>query len=105
MSQPRRGEIWWAETPEEKRRPYVVLTRDAAIPVMRKLLVAPVTRRVRRIPTEVPLGPAEGLPEPCAASMDNVQVFLKALLTARAGAIGSERSHELCRALNAAVDC
>ncbi len=53
MSQPRRGEIWWAETPDEKRRPYVVLTRNAAIPVMEKLLVAPVTRRVRSFPTEV----------------------------------------------------
>ena len=105
MSQPRRGEVWWAETPDEKRRPYVVLTRDSAIPVLQEVLVAPVTRRVRGIPTEVSLGPDEGLPEPCVAAMDNVQVFLKALLSARAGSLGPERNHELCRALQAAVDC
>lgn len=105
VSSPRRGEVWWAETPDEKRRPYVVLTRDAAIPVLQKLLVAPVTRRIRGIPTEVPLGPDEGLPEPCVASMDNMQVFLKALLISQAGSLAPDRVLDVCRAIEAAVDC
>lgn len=105
MSEPRHGEVWWAESPDQKRRPYVILTRDAAIPVLKKLLVAPVTRRVRGIPTEVPLGQDEGLPDPCVASIDNMQVFVKALLTARAGSLAPDRVHDVCRAIQAAVDC
>ena len=72
MSHPAQGEIWWAET-EDKRRPVLVVTRSEAIPVLTWLVVAPVTRTVRGIPTEIALGPEEGLPEPCAASFDNVQ--------------------------------
>jgi mRNA interferase MazF len=59
---PARGEVWWGEATDEKGRPYLVLTRDEAIPVLRAILVAPVTRTVRGIPTEVPLGSEEGLP-------------------------------------------
>lgn len=54
MTQLRRGEIWWGEAPDEKGRPYLVLTRDEAIPVLRAVLTAPVTRTVRGIATEVP---------------------------------------------------
>src|SRR3954468_9073021 len=57
VSDPRRGDIWWGEAPDQKGRPYLVLTRDEAIPVLRTVLAAPVTRTVRGIPTEVSLGP------------------------------------------------
>ena len=56
---PVRGEIWWAES-DDMRRPVMVVTRDAAIPVLGAILVAPVTRTVRGIPTEIPLGSRRG---------------------------------------------
>ena len=62
MTVPAQGEVWWAEA-EDKRRPVLIVTRDEGIPVLTWLLVAPVTRTVRDIPTEVALGPGEGLPE------------------------------------------
>ena len=34
------GEVWWGETPDAKGRPYLILTRDEAIPVLRTVLVA-----------------------------------------------------------------
>jgi mRNA-degrading endonuclease toxin of MazEF toxin-antitoxin module len=37
---PARGEVWWGEAPDE-RRPYLVLTRDEAIPVLRMGALAP----------------------------------------------------------------
>ena len=43
----------------------MVVTRDAAVPVLGAVLVAPVTRTVRGIPTEITLGRDEGLPEFC----------------------------------------
>ena len=52
---PSQGEIWWAET-EEKRRPVLVVTRSEAVPVLTGIVVAPVTRTVRDIPTEIRLG-------------------------------------------------
>ena len=105
MSLPARGEVWWGEAPDARGRPFLVLTRDQAIPVLRTLLVAPVTRTVRGIPTEVRLGREEGLPVESVAAFDAVTVFPRAMLVRRMGALQSQRAHELCDALAAAVDC
>lgn len=104
MSGPRQGDIWWAEA-EDKRRPVLVVTRDEAIPVLRRLVVAPVTRTVRGIPTEVSLSAVEGLPADCAASFDNLQPIDRQLLTERIGALAVTRRHEVCNALDALADC
>jgi len=96
--------VWWAQA-EDKRRPVVIVTRDEAIPVLRRLVVAPVTRTVRQIPTEVALGENEGLPGPCAASFDNLQPVNRDLLTERVGALAETRRSEVCRALEALADC
>ena len=101
----RRGEIWWGETPEEKGRPFLVVSRDAANEVMRRVMVAPVSRTVRRIPSEIPLGSEEGLPVHCAASFDNLRAFPKSMLVRPVGALGHHRLHEMCRALRAMADC
>jgi mRNA interferase MazF len=105
VNEPARGEIWWGEAPDAKGRPYLVLTRDEAVPALRAILVAPVTRTVRGIPTEVPVGIGEGLPADGVASMDNVLAFPKALLVRRVGALALERRAEPCEALRAAIDC
>ena len=72
MSFPRRGEIWWAEA-EDARRPVLVVTRSEAVEVLTGIVVAPITRTVRRISTEIALGPDEGLAVECVASFDNLQ--------------------------------
>jgi mRNA interferase MazF len=105
VSSPARGDVWWGEAPDAKGRPYLVLTRDEAIPVLRTVLVAPVTRTIRGIPTEVPLGSAEGLPTDCVAAMDAVLSFPKAMLHRHMGSIGPRRIGELCDALRSATDC
>ncbi|MBI4261609.1 MAG: type II toxin-antitoxin system PemK/MazF family toxin [Actinobacteria bacterium] len=105
MTEPARAEIWWGESPEAKGRPYLVLTRDRAIPVLRTVLVAPVTRTIRGIPSEIPLGQDEGMPAACVATMDGILPFPKTLLTRRMGALAPPRRNELCEALAAATDC
>lgn len=102
---PRRAEIWWGETPDETGRPYLIVTRDAAVGVIARVLAAPVARRVRAIPTEVALGPDEGLPTACAATFDNVQPIATALLVRRLGALDASRGNEIYSAIDAAVDC
>jgi mRNA interferase MazF len=105
VSEPRRGEVWWGEDEGTGRRPYLVMTRNGAIPRLPRLLVAPVTRTVRGISTEVPLDRDDGLPVSCAATFDNLRVFPKALLVERIATLHPIRMVEACRALRHAVDC
>ncbi len=100
---PMQGDIWWAEV-EGQRRPVLVVTRSEVVPVLNRILVAPITRTVRGIPTEIPLDAEDGLPEPCAASFDNLQPIRKSLLTDRLGSI-RRRRRDICNALNAVSDC
>jgi mRNA interferase MazF len=100
---PRQGEIWWAET-EAQRRPVLVVTRSEAVGVLTGIVVAPITRTVRGIPTEVHLGEAEGLAVECVASFDNLQRVRRSALGERAGELGV-REQEICTALRALADC
>lgn len=104
VSDPHRGEVWWAEMPD-KRRPVLILTRDSAIPHLRTLLVVPLTTRVRGIPTEVFLDGSDGLPRECVASLDNVTVADRAFLTERLARLSPIRMEQICRALAIATGC
>jgi mRNA interferase MazF len=100
-----RGEVWWIEHPDAGRRPACILTRQAAIPVLNSVIVAPATRIIRGIPTEVALGREDGMPDECALSFDNLTTVPRALLTTRITAIPDTRLPELCNALSAATGC
>lgn len=102
MNEPRRGEVWWGGIEDLGRRPFLVMTRSAAIPVLNSALAVPVTRTVRNIPTEVALGPSDGMPAECAATFDNLRVVPKAYLVDRICALGPSRLVEACTALRAA---
>lgn len=101
---PRQGDVWWAEA-EDKRRPVLVVTRTDAVPVLTSIVVAPVTRTVRDIPTEIALGGEHGLREACAASFDNLQPIRRSFLTERVGGLDPSDLGEVCRALGALADC
>lgn len=105
MTEPRRGEVWWGEMEDVGRRPFLVMTRTAAIPVLHSVLAAPVSRTLRDIPTELRLGPDDGMPTECAASFDNLRVVAKAYLVERQCVLAPVRLAEACGALRAAVDC
>jgi mRNA interferase MazF len=100
-----RGELWWGESPDEKGRPYLVVSRDAANAVMSRVLVAPITSRIRSIPSELPVGPDDGLPIDSVASFDNLQPFPIAMLTRRLGKLGEARLSLICRVAAATLDC
>lgn len=104
MSEPRRGDVWWVELPG-KRRPVLVLTRDAAIPVLQTVLVAPITKRTRGIATEVALDESDGMPVACVASLDTVTTAAKANMTHRITRLDSIRMRSVCEALAVAVQC
>jgi mRNA interferase MazF len=99
------GEIWLMETPNGKRRPALVVSRNAAIPVLNNVVVAPVTSTIRPIPTNIRLGPAEGIDHESVATFDNLAAVPKSVLTVRLGALGPQRRRELCTALRVLADC
>jgi mRNA interferase MazF len=100
-----RGDVWWYEHPTAGRRPFLILTRTEAIPVMTQILAVPATRTVRTIPTEVPLDESDGMPVPCVLSLDNLTVVRRALCTRRITAIGPDRLEAVCEALRRATAC
>ena len=102
---PIRGEIWWHEPPDEKPRPYLVLTRDEAIDRMAKLIAVPATRTVRNLRSEVALDHEDGMPEACVLSADNITVVRKALLTRRVTKLNPHRMSQVCEALHKATGC
>ncbi len=80
----RRGEVWWAELPAPAgRRPVILLSRNEAYAVRALVTVAPVTTRVRGIPSEIPLGRRDGLPKSGVANMDSITTIPKQVLSAR----------------------
>lgn len=100
-----RGGVFWLDMEVEGRRPVYVLTRDEAIGRLSNVVVATITSRVRGLPTEVALGPDDGMPRECAISLDNLRTVPKALLTEPIAKLPSDRVNEVCKAMNAAAGC
>jgi mRNA interferase MazF len=84
----------------------VVLSRDAAIPRLRRALIGPCTTTVRDIPTEVLLEPPDDpIPLVSVVNLDSVESVSVATLVERLGRLSDERMREICEALEIAVDC
>ena len=106
MTQPARGEVWWCELAEIGRRPVVVLSRDAAIPRLRRTLIGPCTTTIRGIPSEVLLEPGEDpVPRTSVVNLDSVESVSTGTLVERLGRLSDERMRRICEALEVAVDC
>lgn len=74
----KRGEIrWYRFRAPDKRRPVVILTRDSVHDYLGEVTVAPITSTIRDIPSEVVVGPDDGVPRLCAINLDHVQTVAK----------------------------
>jgi mRNA interferase MazF len=101
-----RGEIWLLALPRpDKRRPVLVLTRPALIRLLHTVTVAAVTSTLRGSPTEVELGPAEGLKQVSCVNLCNLFTVRQNDLTTFVGTVGPEKMTEVCRALAVASGC
>ncbi|MCA1833775.1 MAG: type II toxin-antitoxin system PemK/MazF family toxin [Actinomycetota bacterium] len=100
----KRGDVWWAEL-EQKRRPVLVLTRDPVAGRIDKVTVASITTRAHDLPTEVVLGPTDGMPKVCVVSLDNVRTVHRNLLEHPITSLSRRRMDEVCRALDYALGC
>ncbi|MBK7166150.1 MAG: type II toxin-antitoxin system PemK/MazF family toxin [Candidatus Microthrix sp.] len=103
---PKRGELWWCEPPGIGRRPVVVLSRDAAIPRLRRALIAPCTTTIRGLPSEVVLEPGDDpLGRRSAVNLDSVESVSVAVLVERLGTLSGSRMRQICGALEVATNC
>ena len=103
---PARGEVWWCELPEISRRPVVVLSRDAAIPRLRRTLIGPCTTVVRGLASEVVLDPdIDPIPRRSAINLDLVESVSVGVLVQRIGRLSDNRMRQVCAALEVAVAC
>lgn len=99
------SELWLMETPNRKRRPVLIVSRDEVIAVLNNVVVAPVTRTIRAIPTCVPVGPDEGIDHESVATFDNLASVPKSVLTLRLGSLGVGGQRQICDALDAMANC
>jgi mRNA interferase MazF len=84
----------------------VILSRDVAIPRLRRALIAPCTTTIRSLPSEVILAPGDDpVPRRSAVNLDSVESVSLAVLVERLGRLADDRMHEICAALAVAVDC
>ena len=99
-----RGEVWWVDLPAETR-PYLILTRQTAVPLLERVLAVSATTTIRGIPTEVPLDRADGMPKECVLSLDNLDLVARSRFRQRICGLRAEKMQEVCAALSRAVEC
>ncbi len=100
-----RGDVYWVRFPSPaSTRPAVLVSRDEAYSIKSRLTVVPVTRKIRGIPTEVRLGPGDGLPKVGVANADEVVTIPRDLLAERISTLSRAKSAELDEALRFALD-
>ena len=93
------------ETPNQKQRPVLIVSRNEVIPVLNNIIVAPVTSTIRDIPTCIAVGAGEGIEHESVASFDNLAAVPKSVLTTRLGQLGVGGRQQICAALEAMANC
>lgn len=100
-----RGEIWWAELDGDAGyRPVAIVSRSDAIANRRNLTIAEVTRVVRRIPSEVPLSRADGMPSDCVINTDSLHTIPKDHLRERITLLSTDRLFAMGNALRYSLE-
>ena len=100
----KRGEIWWAELePPAGRRPVALLSRDEAYAIRSLVIVAPITTRIRHIPSEVLLGINDGMPRDCVANLDTMTPIPKDCLHNRLITLNTQKLKEIDAAIRFAL--
>jgi mRNA interferase MazF len=101
-----RGDIWmYAFAAPDKRRPVVVLSRQSVIPLLRTVMVAPITSTAHGVPSEVAVGVDQGLKHRSVVNLDHVQTVNRSRLKKYIGRLDDELMAEVCRALAVATGC
>jgi len=81
----------------------LLLSRNEAYAIRELVTVAPVTTRIRRIASEVNLGPEDGLPQQCVVNLDTITTIARSSLRERLTALSPDKLKEAETALHFAL--
>ncbi len=102
----KRGDIWmYAFAKPDKKRPVLVISRQSVIPLLRTVMVAPITSAIHGVPSEVRVGTEQGLKHESAVNLDHVQTVDQSRLKGFVGHLNDEVMDDVCRALAVATGC
>ena len=83
----------------------LILTRSSALPYLSRATVAPITSTIRGVPSEVALGPEDGMKRPCVVNLHNLITVSRQNLGPRLSQLSPRRMKEVCAALAFALGC
>jgi mRNA interferase MazF len=104
----RRGELWIATLGEDVGvRPVVLLSRDGTYQYRNQATVALITRTIRRVRSQVPVGPEDGLTYDGVINCDDVHtIYVDQLLRAIAPLTSTKlRAVEQALLVATGIDC
>ncbi len=88
----------------DKARPVLILTRELVRPHLRTVTVAPITKTIRGLSSEVAVDAANGLTEPSVVSCDNITTIPADAVGEQIGALLDSQEPALSEAIVAAFD-
>ena len=101
----KRGEIrWYKFAHPDKKRPILILTRDSILDYLGEVTIAPITKTIRDIPSEVILTQREGMPMDCAVNLDHIQTVSKGKIGPLITSLSSEKLKEVAEAVRFALN-
>jgi mRNA interferase MazF len=101
-----RGEIRLVQFPSpDKPRPVLVLTRDSALGYLSRVTVAPITSSIRGVPSEVLVGPDDGLKQASAVNLHNLVTLQQNVIGRRLARLSDAKMRDVCRAIGFALGC
>lgn len=102
----KRGEIYWYNfRPPDKRRPVLILTRNSILGLLTSITVAPLTTKIRNIPTEVLLNPQEDrVIETCVVNLDNIHTIPKGKIGSYITTLSLERMQDVEKSICFALE-
>ena len=96
----RRGEArWYVFAAPDKRRRFLLLTREPMVNRLNEITVAAITTTIGNLDSEVLLSPADGMPADCVINCDQIQTLPRHKLGDRITELGAAKMDEVERAL------
>ena len=86
-------------------RPALVLTRPEAVDRLERVLVALATTNIRGLPSEVRVGPREGLQVDSVLNLDTPELLSRSRFVTFVGDFPRDRWSEVCTAMQSAINC
>jgi mRNA interferase MazF len=101
----KRGEVWLAQV-GRKRRPVLLLTRDAVLDVRALVTVAEISTSARGLAAEVAFDHASaGLDRESVINCDGLHTVAQSTLSHLAGEVDHETLERVCTAVTYALGC